>query len=184
MEDYQIVDLYWARSESAIAETEQKYGRMLTGISVALVPTAQDAEECVSDTYLAAWNRMPDERPIYLGAFLSKIVRRISIDRFRSARAEKRGGAQGLIEELTDCIPSDCNLQADYDNRRLAEALNRFLRELDEEKRYVFVRRYYYSDSISEVAKRVGVGEGKVKTVLFRVRGELRKFLEKEGFAI
>ena len=184
MEDYQIVDLYWARSESAIAETEQKYGRMLTGISVALVPTAQDAEECVSDTYLAAWNRMPDERPIYLGAFLSKIVRRISIDRFRSARAEKRGGAQGLIEELTDCIPSDCDLQADYDNRRLAEALNRFLRELDEEKRYVFVRRYYYSDSISQIAEALRISEGKIKTMLFRLRNSLKSLLEKEGISI
>ena len=184
MEDYQIVDLYWSRSECAIAQTQQKYGRMLTGISVKLVPTVQDAEECVSDTYLAAWNSMPDERPVYLGAFLSKIVRRISINKYRESHASKRGGAGELIDELTDCIPSDCNLETEYDNKRLAEALNTFLLSLDEQKRYIFIRRYYYSDSISEVAKRVGVGEGKVKTVLFRVRGELRKFLEKEGFAI
>jgi RNA polymerase sigma-70 factor (ECF subfamily) len=184
MEDYQIVDLYWSRSESAIAQTEQKYGRMLTGISVKLVPTVQDAEECVSDTYLAAWNSMPDERPVYLGAFLSKIVRRISINKYRSAHTARRGGAGELIDELTDCIPSDCNLETEYDNKRLAEALNTFLLSLDEQKRYIFIRRYYYSDSIADVAKRAGVGEGKVKTLLFRVRGELRKFLEKEGFAI
>lgn len=184
MEDYQIVDLYWARSEYAIEQTERKYGRMLTGISASLVPTAQDAEECVSDTYLAAWNSMPEERPTYLGAFLSKIVRRISIDKFRSLRAGKRGGAQMLVDELTDCIPSDCDLQADYDNRQLAEALNTFLLSLEEEKRYMFVRRYYYSDSIADIARQLRVSEGKVKTVLFRTRNALRNFLEREGFAL
>ncbi len=184
MEDYQIVDLYWSRSETAIAQTERKYGRMLTSISVNLVPTFQDAEECVSDTYLAAWNSMPDERPVYLGAFLSKIVRRISINKYRDSHASKRGGAGELIDELTDCIPSDYSLESEYDNKRLAEALNTFLLSLDEQKRYVFIRRYYYSDSISDVAKLTGASEGKIKTLLFRVRGELRKFLEKEGFAI
>ena len=184
MEDFQIVDLYWARSECAIEQTQQKYGRMLTSISTSLVPTPQDAEECVSDTYLAAWNSMPEERPTYLGAFLSKIERRISIDKFRSLRAGKRGGAQALIDELTDCIPSDCDLQADYDNQRLAEALNTFLRSLDEEKRYTFIRRYYYSDSVSDIARRLRVSEGKVKTLLFRMRNSLRKCLEEEGFAI
>ena len=184
MEDYQIVDLYWARSETAIAETEQKYGRMLTRISVSLLPTAEDAEECVSDTYLAAWNSMPEERPVYLGAFLSKIVRRLSIDRFRTLRAQKRGGAQMLIDELTDCVPSEYDVQADYDNRRLAEALNAFLRSLDEEKRYVFVRRYYYSDSVADIARQLRVSEGKIKTVLFRLRNALRVFLEQEGIAL
>ena len=185
MEDHKIVDLYWERSESAIAETQQKYGRMLTGISVSLVPTAEDAEECVSDTYLAAWNRMPEERPIYLGAFLSKIVRRISIDRFRATQAEKRGGRVGaLTEELTDCIPSGDSPQDDYDNRRLGEVLNRFLQSLDEEKRYIFVRRYYYSDAIGQIALSLRVSEGKVKTTLHRLRASLKNLLEQEGIAL
>ena len=184
MEDYQIVDLYWSRSENAIAQTEQKYGRMLTSISVSLVPTVQDAEECVSDTYLAAWNSMPDERPVYLGAYLSKIVRRLSINKYRSSRTAKRGGAGELVEELTDCIPSDYSLETEYDNQRLAEALNRFLLSLDEQKRYIFIRRYYYSDAVIDIARQIRASEGKVKTVLFRVRSALRKFLEEEGFAI
>ena len=184
MEDYQIVDLYWAREESAIGETERKYGRMLTSISTALVPTVQDAEECVSDTYLAAWNSMPDERPVYLGAFLSKIVRRLSINKYRAIHAEKRGGVGNLVDELSDCIPSDCDLESEYNNRRLADSLNTFLLTLDEQKRYVFVRRYYYSDSIAEIARAIHVGEGKVKTMLFRMRNALRTFLETEGFSI
>ena len=184
MEDYQIVDLYWSRSENAIAQTEQKYGRMLTSISVSLVPTVQDAEECVSDTYLAAWNSMPDERPVYLGAYLSKIVRRLSINKYRSSHTAKRGGVGELVEELTDCIPSDYSLETEYDNQRLAEALNRFLLSLDEQKRYIFIRRYYYSDAVIDIARQTRASEGKVKTVLFRVRSALRKFLEEEGFAI
>lgn len=184
MEDYQIVDLYWSRSENAIAQTEQKYGRMLTSISVSLVPTVQDAEECVSDTYLAAWNSMPDERPVYLGAYLSKIVRRLSINKYRSSHTAKRGGVGELVEELTDCIPSDYSLETEYDNQRLAEALNRFLLSLDEQKRYIFIRRYYYSDAVIDIARQIRASEGKVKTVLFRVRSALRKFLEEEGFAI
>ena len=181
MEDYKIVDLYWARSESAIKETDSKYGRMLASISVSLVRTNEDAEECVSDTYLAAWNSMPSERPIYLGAFLSKIIRRISIDKYRASNSQKRRGTAVFIDELTECIPSGDDIQSDYDNKMIAEALNRFLMSLDEEKRKIFVRRYFYSDPIEVIARGMSIGEGKVKTVLFRTRNALRKFLEEEG---
>ena len=184
MEDYKIVDLYWARSENAIRQTEIKYGKMLVGISTALVPSAEDAEECVNDTYVAAWDSMPDERPVYLGAFLSKIVRRISIDRYRRAHSQKRGGMDIFTEELCECIPAEADLQTEYDNRRLAELLNVFLRSLDEEKRVIFVRRYYFSDSISEIADALEMSEGKIKTVLHRTRKELRNYLEREGIAI
>jgi RNA polymerase sigma-70 factor (ECF subfamily) len=184
LEDYKIVDLYWARSEDAIRQTEIKYGRMLVSISSALVPTVQDAEECVSDTYVAAWESMPDERPIYLGAFLSKIIRRISIDKYRREHSQKRGGMENFIDELGECIPSETDLQTEYDNRRLSELLNTFLRSLDEQKRTIFVRRYFFSDSISDIAEMLGVSEGKTKTVLHRTRNELRKFLEREGVAI
>lgn len=184
MEDYEIVDLYWARSEDAINATKRKYEVMLMGISKSLVPTYQDAEECVNDTYLAAWNSMPEERPIYLGAFLSKIVRRLSISKLRSSNAKKRGGADTIIEELTDCIPSSFNVESEYQNKLLAEAINKFLESLNEEKRYVFVRRYFFSNSVSVIASHLKISEGKVKTVLFRTRIALKKFLEEEGFEI
>ena len=184
MEDYRIVDLYWARSESAIEQTKYKYGRMLMGVSFALLQNEGDAEECVNDTYLAAWNSMPTERPSYLGAFLSKIIRRLSINRYRTAHAEKRGGISVLTEELTECIPSTVSVETDYENRALADAINRFLLSLDEEKRYIFVRRYFYSDSLAEIAQKCRMREGKVKTALFRTRGALKAFLEREGVVI
>ena len=106
MEDHKIVDLYWQRSENAIKETSTKYGRMLDGISYSLLSSREDAEECVNDTYLEAWNKMPDDRPAYLGAYLSRIVRCISIDRFRASHRQKRGEAVELTDELADCIPS------------------------------------------------------------------------------
>lgn len=184
MEDSQIVDLYWARSESAIEHTDIKYGRMLKGISVALVSYESDAEECLNDTYHVAWNSMPDERPVYLGAFLSKIIRRISISKFRSNNAQKRGNACELTDELEECIPSDSDVQTEFDNRLLADALNKFLLSLDEEKRHIFVRRYYYCDSVERIANDMSLSTGKVKTVLFRTRNALRNFLGEEGIPL
>lgn len=184
MEDYKIVDLYWERSERAIVETGNKYGRMLTAISISLVPTREDAEECLNDTYMVAWNSMPDQRPIYLGAFLSKIIRRLSIDRYRSSHSQKRGGTDVFVEELTECIPSNDDVVSSYDNKLLEGALNRFILSLDEEKRHIFVRRYYYSDSIEAIADEMRMGEGKIKTALFRVRKALRKYLEEEGISL
>ena len=181
MEDHQIVDLYWARSEAAISETERKYGRMLNSISFSLLSSAEDAEECVNDTYVAAWQSMPEERPMYLGAFLSRIVRRISISRFRSEHSLKRGGAASLIEELSECIPSSSSVEAEYENGRLKSALERFLGELDEKKRAVFIRRYFYSQPIEQISKAMGLKVGSVKSVLSRTRQSLREMLEKEG---
>ncbi len=180
MQDCQIVELYWSRSEDAIAVTEQKYGRMLFGISVRLVKTAEDAEECVSDTYLTAWNSMPDARPVYLGAFLSKIVRAHSIDKFRRETREKRGGCE-VMEELGEFVMSSFDMQKEVDSHRIAELINSFLYSLSEEKRYIFVRRYFYSDSIEDISSSLGIGEGKVKSVLFRLRKSLGALLEREG---
>ena len=184
MEDHQIVELYWSRQESAIAETKAKYERMLMGISLSLSPTPSDAEECVSDTYLAAWNSMPSDRPTYLGAYLSKIVRRLSVDRFRAQTAQKRGGVGQVFEELSECIPSGSDVEGEYDEHQTADSINRYLYSLDEEKRYIFVRRYFYSDATETIALSLGVSQSKVKTTLHRLRAGLRKHLEREGVSI
>lgn len=180
MEDYRIVDLYWARNETAISESDRKYGRLLKSLSFSLLSSHEDAEECVNDTYLDAWNAMPTARPDHLGAFLSKITRRISIDRFRADHREKRGGMGVLVEELTDCIPSPDSVERDYENGRLSDALNRFLAAQQPERRVIFIRRYFYSQSIDEIARGMQIGASKVKITLYRMREALRKELEEQ----
>ncbi len=181
MEDYLIVDLYWARNENAIRQTEIKYGRSLNRTSFELLNSREDAEECVNDTYLAAWNRMPKERPVYLGAFLTRIVRNISITRFRFNYREKRGSSPELIDELTECIPDGDGLDRELENKRLAETIRAFVASLDNEKRAVFVRRYFWSQEVSQIADETRLSESNVKTTLFRLRGALRERLMKEG---
>ncbi len=181
MEDHKIVDLYWERSERAISETKLKYERMLSGISYSLLGSSEDVEECVNDTYLSAWNQMPTDRPIYLGAYLSKIIRALSINRFRSQHRKKRGGFENLCEELDKCIPDNCSIEEQYNNGRLTELIDRFLESLSEEKRVIFVRRYFYSDSVDQIARRTHMSVSKVKTSLHRMRESLRDILEKEA---
>ena len=181
MEDHQIVELYWERSEQAIGESDKKYGRMLFSISLSLLSSREDSEECVSDTYLEAWNKMPTDRPSYLGAYLSKIVRCISVSRFRARHRDKRGGVGDITAELTECIPDTYDITAEYENGRLRELLNSFLLSLTEEKRYIFVRRYFYSDDIADIAAKTGMSIPKIKTSLHRIRKELGILLEKEG---
>ena len=178
MEDYKIVDLYWERKERAIAETEKKYGKMLHSLSYSLLSSHEDAEECVNDTYLGAWNAMPSARPMYLGPFLSKIARRLSIDRWRRDHREKRGGVLEMVEELTDFIPDSSTPAQEFERGRLRGEINEFLRTLTEEKRAIFVRRYFYAQPVTLIAKEIGVSEAKVKVVLHRLREQLKLRLE------
>lgn len=178
MEDNKIVDLYWARDEKAIAESESKYGKLLHALSLSLLASHEDAEECVNDTYLDAWKAMPAARPAYLGAFLAKITRRISIDRYRLLHRQRRGGIREVTEELTDCIPDSFSMEADYENKRLAQTINRFLAGQSEEKRAIFLRRYFCSQSVEEIASALQLTESKVKVTLHRMREALRKELE------
>ncbi len=181
MEDAAIVDLYWARDERAIAQSETKYGRMLRSVSRGLVGNDADAEECVNDTYLDTWNAIPTARPDYLGAFMAKITRRISIDRFRKEHREKRGGMGELVDELTDCIPdASPTPPEEFETGVLRESLNRFLEELPKEGRLLFVGRYFFSKSVAELAKEFHLSESNVKVRLFRLREVLRRQLEKE----
>ena len=180
MDDGKIVDLYWARDEKAITESQRKYGRMLSSLSYSLLSSYEDAEECVNDTYLDAWNAMPEARPEFLGAFLSKITRRISIDRFRAKHRERRGGMNEILSELDECIPSEDGVEREYESRLLRDEINDFLYSQPKEKRVMFVLRYFYSKSVSEIARQISVGESKVKTTLFRMRKELQERLEEK----
>jgi RNA polymerase sigma-70 factor (ECF subfamily) len=153
---------------------------MLKSVSSSLLSSPEDAEECVNDTYLDAWNAMPTERPTYLGAFLAKIVRRISVDRFRHDHRQKRGGIENLSEELSECIPDTSSVEKEYENGRLAKALNAFLLSLDTEKRVMFIRRYFYSQTVARIALEMQISESNVKVTLHRVRERLRRFLQKE----
>ena len=178
LDDSRIVDLYFDRDERAISESDKKYGRMLTKLSFSLLNSHSDAEECVNDTYLDAWGAIPPARPTHLGAFLSKIVRRISIDCYRRRHREKRGGYDELCDELSEAIPTTSTPFDEYENGRLREALNEFLSLQDKEKRVMFVLRYFYSKPVGVIALQIGASESKVKTTLYRVRESLKEFLE------
>lgn len=180
MQDFEIVDLYWARSQDAIYYTAEKYGQLLMQTSYSVLRVRQDCEECVNDTYLNAWNKMPTDRPTYLGAYLTKIVRGLSIDRWRRAHADKRGGSSYTEAELTECIPSDFCVDRELESGMLRDTLNAFLASLDAEKRVIFVRRYFYCESVAEIASSLNIGESKVKTTLFRLRAKLYEILSKE----
>ena len=184
MEDHQIVDLYWQRNESAIAETAAKYGNYLYGISNHILQNAEDAEECVNDTYNDAWQSMPPHRPSVLSTFLGKITRRISIDLWRKHSAEKRGG--GVIplalDELEECVSGTGDVEGEVERLELQKMLNDFLLALPRTERQVFMRRYWYMDSISGIAERFACSESRIKSMLYRTRNKLRAMLEKEGY--
>lgn len=182
MEDKQIIELYWKRDQSAITQTEQKYGGYCRRIANNILSNWEDCEECINDTWFRAWNAMPEERPYMLGAFLGAITRNLSLDRYRRKYAARRGSGEVpyIFDELRDCIGGE-DPTAYVELAELVDALNRFLLRLNEEGRVMFVRRYWYMDSIETIAKRLGVSESKVKSSLFRSRKKLHKFLEKES---
>lgn len=185
MEDKQIVDLYFRRSEQAISETDTKYGPYCYSIAYNILTNREDSEESVSDTYLAAWNAIPPRRPAILATFLGKITRHLSIDRWRSRNAYKRGGGEMVLalEELDDCVTGQASAENQYLRKELAVFLNRFLEDLPETERSVFLCRYWYLDGISDIAAHFDFSESKVKSMLSRTRGRLRRELERVGYA-
>ena len=183
MEDREIVALYFARNERAISETQRKYGRTLYALSLSLLGDSGDAEECENDTYLTTWNKIPPERPMFLGAFLCKITRFLSMNLLRKKGAEKRPkNINEALEELEECIPAGSSVEQMAENKELQKAINDFLRSLSSDDRYIFVRRYFYSESIQTIAFGLSFSEGRVKTRLFRMREQLKKTLEKGGW--
>ncbi len=183
MEDSQSVNLYFAREERAIQETDSKYGGYCYSIAYNVLTNRQDAEESVSDTYLTAWNSIPPRRPSLLGAFLGKITRHISIDRWRRRTAYKRTGGeiQLALEELGEVAASSETPEEAVSRKELAASVNRFFDSLPETERRVFLCRYWYLDSIEAIAEKTGFTTSKVASMLHRMRGSLKKQLAKEG---
>ena len=184
MEDTRIVDLYWARSETAIAETSAKYGSYCYSIAYNILANAEDADESVNDTYLNAWNSMPPHRPAILSTFLGKITRRVSIDKWRGRTAEKRGNGEIMLvlDELFDCVPSSQNVEHEIETAELAKVINDFVMSLPPMDRRVFICRYWYLDPISAISQQFGFSQGKVKMMLYRQRQRLLSHLEREAY--
>ena len=186
MDDKEIIDLYWERSELAISETDLKYGRVCNRVAYRVLSNVEDSEECVNDTYLKAWSVIPPTRPVKLMAFLVKITRNLALNRYEKSTAEKRGGGEVnlVLDELSECIPDPNSVENQIDNRLLVDKLNEFLEGLQPDARRIFLRRYWEVCSIREIAELYSISESKVKVSLFRTRGKLRSFLEQEGIAL
>ena len=180
-----IIDLYWAREERAIVESDRKYGRYCLSIARSIVGVEEDAEECVNDTWLRAWNAMPPQRPGVLSAFFAKLTRNLSLDRWRKNRAAKRGGGvvEVALQELEDCLPDRNTPEGRLEAVETARAISAFLRQQPELDRVLFVRRYFHLESLEGLRSRFGLTEGQVKSRLHRTRRRLKKALE-EGVGI
>ena len=183
MEDQQIVDLYFARSESAIAETDKKYGRYCHSIAYRILENDEDAKEIVNDTYLKTWNTIPPNRPDPLKPYVGMISRQLSLDRYEEYHTQKRGGQVPLVlEELAECIP-DNDSRADIgESVALRDALGRFVRSLPAKTQSIFLQRYWYSCSVAEIAEGYAMRENSVTVLLHRTRKKLKAHLQKEGF--
>ena len=192
MEDFQIIKLFNERSEEAITETKNKYDRYCFSIARAIIGEDGEAEECVIDTYLKAWNSIPPAAPEKLSAYLGKITRNLAIHRYERKNAEKRGGGEVamLLSELSDVVSGETNATREgsadsmTDALAFSEAMNTFLGNLKTEKRVIFVKRYWYASSVKEIASELGISESKVKMSLLRTREELRAHLLTQGFQL
>ena len=188
MEDNEILDLYFSRAEIAIEKTRQKYGMRLFFTAQNILQNREDAEECVNDTLLRAWEHIPPERPLMFGAFLVKITRNLALNRVKASTAEKRGGGTVdiLLSELEDCIPerNTTSPEQAQEAQLIHECINDCLEELDQTARIAFVMRYFHGESIEEICTRFSFSESKTKSMLFRTRKKLKEHLEKEGVVI
>ena len=184
MKDIAIVSLYWERNEDAIHQTQQKYEAYLSKVAFNIISDFEDSKECVNDTYLAAWNSMPTNRPSVLSTYLGKITRQLSIDVFRKKNSIKRYASEYAVslDELGDSFSDGNTPEQAYDAKLLDDAINRFLRTLPDDARNTFIGRYYFFDSLKDVAGYCGMSEAKAKSLLYRTRQSLKAHLVKEGF--
>lgn len=185
LEDCEIIDLFFERSEQAIRELDKKYGRAVKKTAENILREQQDAEECVNDAYLGVWSSIPPRRPDSLGAYVCRIARNQAVSRLRSETAAKRNSGFDLVlDELADCIPSAADVEAEIEGKELAQAVSRFLSTLPYDDRFLFVRRYFFADSIKDIAAETGRKENRLSVRLFRLREKLRKTLVKEGLLV
>lgn len=186
MEDGRIVQLYWDRDEQAIPATADKYGNYCAAIARNILGSREDAEECVNDTYLNAWNAMPPHRPGVLSAFLGKITRNVSLNRYRYNTAGRRGGGEAavVLDEIAELVSGTDGPEQESSRRELAAAIDDFLGALPAGKRCIFIRRYWYFDRVPEIASRFGMTENHVSVILTRLRLKLRDFLLERGFEL
>jgi len=184
--DKQILNLFWGREEEALDVTMQKYGRVLYTVAHNILQNRQDAEECVSDTLLQAWKAIPPKQPEYLGAYLAKITRNFSLQRWRKAGTAKRGGGQYdlILDELEETIPHPDSAEQSYEYAQTLRSINAYLAKMDADSRIVFVRRYFFGDSLGDICTRFNASQSKVKSMLFRARQKLKIHLQQEGIVI
>lgn len=186
MRDEQIVKLYWERNEAAINETQSKYQNYLMTIAYHILFDEEDSKESVNDTYLKAWNSMPPHKPDGLSYYLGKITREVSIDRYRKKNSQKRGGSEYTLSlsELEECVSGESLPEEQVELQILADSISAYLRTLPEKKRNIFICRYYFLDSIKDIAEYQGASESNIKSILHRIRVGLKNYLEKEGFLV
>lgn len=183
MEDQLIIELFTERSEDAIEEMSKQYGRLLKNISYQILRNEQDAEECVNDTYLAVWNKIPPERPDPLSSYVCRITRNISIKKLRSNTAKMRNNHYDLIlDELEDCLASDTQIEDNVIASEMTEYINRYLGKIKQTDRIIFINRYWFCKEIAEIANEMGLSTNYVNVHLHRTRQRLMKYLKKEGF--
>lgn len=185
MDDHAIVELYHRRNERAIAETEKKYGAFCRSIALRLLSIREDAEECVNDTWHAAWNTMPPNRPQVLSAFLGRITRNLSVSRWRREHARKRyDGIETMLSELEDCVPAPGTVEEHMERQLLAQSISAWLDSLTDEDRRLFIRRYWFGDPVKNLAAEQSLKANALAQRLLRLRKSLRAFLESEGVEV
>ena len=182
MDDLDIIELYFCRDEKALTETDGKYGNYCYTVAFSVLNSMEDSKETVNDTYLELWNTIPPERPTVLSAFIGKITRRLAIDRWRKNTAVKRGGGEFevTLDELSECISDNTNVEKIVEGKLVVSTINEFLKKLPDTERNVFICRYWYADSVKSVAKQFGFSESKVKSMLMRTRTKLKQKLAEE----
>ncbi len=185
LEDNQIIELYWQKDADAISETANKYGAYCFTIAENILHNPEDSEECVNDTWLHVWNAIPPQRPAVLRMFLARITRNLSFDRFNAKNTKKRGGGEItlVLDELAECLSGGADVEAAYESKELGQCIRRFVRALPERDRNVFVRRYFFTEPVADIAKRYGLTENNVLTILSRTRKKLKSHLLKEGYS-